>query len=89
MKCYHIIKEGRQTAMIKYKIDVFQELKNKGYNQTRIQREKLLPAQTAQNIKAGKSITLDTLNKICIMTKLQPGDIIEVEPTNEEKIKYY
>ena len=75
--------------MIKYKIDVFQELKNKGYNQTRIQREKLLPAQTAQNIKAGKSITLDTLNKICIMTKLQPGDIIEVEPTDEEKIKYY
>lgn len=75
--------------MIKYKIDVFKELKNKGYNQTRIQREKLLPAQTAQNIKAGKSITLDTLNKICIMTKLQPGDIIEVEPTDEEKIKYY
>lgn len=75
--------------MIKYKIDVFQELKNKGYNQTRIQREKLLPAQTAQNIKAGKSITLDTLNKICIMTKLQPGDIIGVEPTSEEKIKYY
>lgn len=75
--------------MIKYKIDVFKELKNKGYNQARIQREKLLPAQTAQNIKAGKSITLDTLNKICIMTKLQPGDIIEVEPTDEEKIKYY
>ncbi len=75
--------------MIKYKVDVFQELKKKGYNQARIQKEKLLPAQTAQNIKAGKSITLETLNKICIMTKLQPGDIIEVEPTDEEKIKYY
>ena len=75
--------------MIKYKIDVFAELKNKGYNQTRIQRERLLPAQTAQNIKAGKSITLETLNKICIMLKMQPGDVIEVEPTDEEKIKYY
>nr|DAH09577.1 MAG TPA: hypothetical protein [Caudoviricetes sp.] len=40
--------------MVKYKIDVFAELKKKGYNQTRIQRERLLPAQTAQNIKAGK-----------------------------------
>ena len=75
--------------MIKYKIDVFQALKERGYNQTRIQKEKLLPAQTAQNIKAGKSITLETLNKICIMCKMQPGDIVEVVPTDEEKIKYY
>lgn len=75
--------------MIKYKIDVFKELKSKGYNQTRIQKERLLPAQTVQNIKAGKSITLDTLNKICIMLKMQPGEIIEMEPTDEEKIKYY
>lgn len=75
--------------MVKYKIDVFAELKKKGYNQTRIQRERILPAQTAQNIKAGKSITLETLNKICIMLKMQPGDVIEVEPTDAEKIKYY
>ena len=75
--------------MIRYKIDVFAELKKKGYNQTRIQRERLLPAQTAQNIKHGKSITLETLNKIYIMLKMQPGDVIEVEPTNEEKIRYY
>ena len=49
--------------MIKYKIDVFEELKKRGYNQTRIQKERLLPAQTAQNIKAGKSITLETLDR--------------------------
>ena len=55
--------------MIRYKINVFDELKKHGYNQTRIQKERLLPAQTAQNIKAGKSITLETLNKICIMCK--------------------
>ena len=75
--------------MIHYKIDVFDELKKHGYNQARIQREKLLPAQTAQNIKAGKSITLETLNKICIMCKKQPGDIVEVIPTDEEIINYY
>lgn len=75
--------------MIVYKKDIFAELKAKGYNQTRIQGEKLLPSQTAQNIKAGKSITLETLNKICIMCKCQPGDLIEVVPTDEEKIKYY
>lgn len=75
--------------MINYKIDVFRALKDRGYNQTKIQRENLLPRQTMQNIRAGKSITLETLNKICIMLKMQPGDIIEVIPTDEEKIKYY
>lgn len=75
--------------MIKYKVDVFQLLKEHGFNQTRIQKERLLPAQTAQNIKAGKSITLETLNKICIMCRCQPGDIVEVMPTEQEKIKYY
>ena len=75
--------------MIKYKIDVFEEMKKRGFNQTRIQRENLLPRQTMMNIKAGKSITLDTLNKICIMCRMQPGDIIEVIATDEEKLKYF
>ncbi len=77
------------VEVIRYKTDIFTLLKEHGYNQTRIQREKLLPAQTAQNIKAGKSITLETLNKICIMCKCQPGDLVEVIPTDEEIIKYY
>lgn len=75
--------------MIHYKVDIKEELKRHGFNQTRIQKERILPAQTMQNIKAGKSITLDTLNKICIMCRCQPSDIVEIIPTNEEKIKYY
>ena len=75
--------------MIRYKVDIKEELKRHGFNQTRIQKEHLLPAQTMQNIKAGKSITLDTLNKICIMCRCQPSDIVEIVPTDEEKIKYY
>lgn len=75
--------------MIKYKIDVFEELKKNGFNQTRLQKENLLPKQTMTNIKNGKSITLETLNKICLMCRKQPGDIIEIIPTDEEKIKYF
>ncbi len=75
--------------MIRYKIDVFKELSNHGFNQTRIQRENLLPRQTITNIRAGKSITLETLNKICVMCNLQPGDIIEVVTTEEERMKYH
>nr|DAW21080.1 MAG TPA: putative transcriptional regulator [Caudoviricetes sp.] len=75
--------------VIRYKIDVFEALKKQGFNQTRLQHDNLLPKQTMSNIKEGKSITLETLNKICIMCRLQPGDIIEVIPTDDEKIKYF
>ena len=77
------------TIMIRYKIDIMKELTDKGYNYTRIKKEKLLSAQTLENIKQGKSITLDTLNKVCLMTKLRVEDIIEMTATDEEREKYY
>lgn len=75
--------------MIRYKIDIMKELNEKGYNYTRIKKEKLLSAQTLENIKKGKYITLDTLNKVCLMTKLRVEDIIEMTATDEEREKYY
>lgn len=74
--------------MIRYKLDIMKELTGKGYSYTRIKKEKLLSAQTLENIKRGKSITLDTLNKVCLMTNLRVEDIIEVIATDEEKEKY-
>ena len=75
--------------MIRYKIDIMKELKRRGYNYMRIKKEKLLSGQTLENIKQGKSITLDTLNKVCLMTNLRVEDIIEVIATDEEKEKYF
>ena len=75
--------------MINYKINVFEAMKKYGFNQTRLQQDNLLSKQTITNIGEGKSITLETLNKICLMARLQPGDIIEIIPSEEEKIKYY
>lgn len=75
--------------MIRYKIDVIQELNARGLTSTKIRDLKLLPGQTYCNIKAGKSITLDTLNKLCLLLRMQPGDIIEVVPTDEEKLRYF
>lgn len=75
--------------MIRYKKDIDKELKRLGYTSSVIQKNKLLPSQTLQNIRAGKSITLDTLNKLCIMLRCQPSDLIECVVTDEEKIKYF
>ena len=75
--------------MIRYKIDIAKALKEKGYTSTTIRKDGLLPGRTFESIKTGGNITLDTLNKICIMLRCQPGDLIECYITDEEKIKYF
>jgi putative transcriptional regulator len=72
-----------------YKIDILKELSNRGYTSTKIRKEKILSEATMQNIRKGKGITTDTINTICIILRCQPSDIIEITPTDEEKIKYF
>ena len=42
-----------------------------------------------QNIRKGKGITTDTINTICIILRCQPSDIIEIVPTDKEKIQFF
>ena len=75
--------------MIKYKIDVLQELRDRGFNATAIRKDNLLAESTMQKLRKGLPISCETLNTICLLLRKQPGDIIEVVPTDEEKIKYF
>lgn len=75
--------------MYKYKIDILKELSLKGYTSTRMRKEKILSEATMQNLRKGKGITTDTINTICIILRCQPSDIIEIVPTDEEKIKFF
>lgn len=75
--------------MIKYKIDVLKELSEKGYTSTRIRKNKWISEATLTKIRRGENVNTSTLNTLCIMLKCQPGDILEVEPTDAEKIEYY
>ncbi|DAB25390.1 helix-turn-helix domain-containing protein [Pseudoruminococcus massiliensis] len=75
--------------MWRYKIDVLKELSNRGYTSTKMRKDKIISQATLQNIRQGKGITTDTINTLCIILKCQPSDIIEVTPTDEEKIKYF
>lgn len=72
-----------------YKIDIMKELKEKGYTANRMRKEKILSESTMQNIRNKTNITLESINTICIILRCQPSDIIEITPTDEEKIKYF
>lgn len=71
--------------MLVYKIDVIKALKNAGYNSTRLRNEGLIAQATLQNIRYGKMVGISTLEQICNLLDLQPGDIIEnvKEPVKE------
>lgn len=72
-----------------YKIDVMKELSERGFTSTRMRKEKILSEATMQNLRKGKGITTETLNTICVILRCQPSDVLEIVPTDEEKIKYF
>lgn len=62
---------------IVYKLNVIEELKKHGHNTSTIRKQNLMGQQTLRNVIEGKPITFETLNTICKLCNLQPGDIIE------------
>ena len=75
--------------MITYKIDILEELKNKGYNTYVLRKNKYLSETMIANLRAGKPVSLGALNAICIMLRKKPEDILEFEITDDDKIKYF
>ena len=75
--------------MYYYKIDVVQALSDKGYNSYRIKKDNLMSQGTLKKLKNKENVTLETINTICCLLRCDIGDIIEIVPTNEEKIKYF
>lgn len=75
--------------MINYKIDILNELKNRGYTTYILRKNKYLSETTIANIRAGKPITMNALDAICIMLRRTPSEIIEFEISDNDKIKYF
>ncbi|MBQ3417164.1 MAG: helix-turn-helix domain-containing protein [Ruminococcus sp.] len=63
--------------MLRYKIDVLMELKNRGYNTNRIRKEKIFAEATLQKFRNGQIISADNLDRLCRTLECQPGDILE------------
>ena len=81
--------EWRIKNMIKYKIDVINELSKRGYTPTVIRKNKWISQATLTKIRRGENINTSTLNILCVLLRCQPGDILKVEASDQEKIEYY
>lgn len=69
---------------IKYKIDVFAELKKKGYSTYKLRKEKIFGESTMQLIRQGEIVYGNTLEKLCELLNCQPGDILEYVNESED-----
>ena len=74
--------------MINYKIDILEELKNKGYTTYVLRKNRYLSETTIANIRAGKPVTMNALDAICIMLRKTPEEVINFEISDGDKIKY-
>lgn len=63
--------------MLVYKFDVLQEMKEHGYNTTRLRKEKLIGENAIQSLRKNEMVGIKTLEKICCILDMQPGSIIK------------
>lgn len=63
--------------MLRFKIDVLAALKENGYTQHRIRKERLLGVSVLSKIREGGMLSPHELDVVCRLLNCQPGDIIE------------
>ena len=68
--------------MLKYKIDILEELKQKGFTTYKLRKDKIIGEAQIQKIREGELASKETLNTICKLLNCQPGDILEYIETD-------
>lgn len=69
--------------MLTYKIDVIETLKESGYNSKKILDERIIGQSSMQKLRRGEMVGIKTLEKLCELLDMQPGNIIKY--VNEQK----
>ena len=65
--------------MFKFKMDIIELLRENGYPPAIIRKEKLIGEKTMQDMKAGIVPGIKTLETLCKILEMQPGNLIKYE----------
>lgn len=63
--------------MLIYKINVLETLKESGYNSTKILREGIISQSAMQKLRKNEMVGIKTLERLCELLDMQPGNIIK------------
>ena len=69
---------------IKYKINILQALKDRGYSQYRLKKENILGSNTILRIKNNIIVDWTTIDVLCELLDCQPGDLLKHVPELEQ-----
>ena len=78
------MEEEANFMPLKYKVDVLNALKEKGYNTTVIRAKGLLSQSTLQKFRNGQGVSWENLETLCGLLECQPADLIEYVPVQEK-----
>ncbi len=59
---------------------LFELMTEKGLTTYRIRKQKIISESALQNLRTGKSVSIDTIERLCKALDVQPGDIMEYIP---------
>lgn len=68
---------------LKFKIDVLEALKEKGYSSYSLRKEKILSESTIQKLRDGKGLSWDNLNTLCRLLECDISDILEYQQEDQ------
>lgn len=75
----------RQDSMPISYAKLFELMKEKGLTTYQIRKEKIVSENALTSMRAGKSVTMDTISRLCKALNCQPGDILEYVPDETEQ----
>ena len=64
---------------LRYKIDVLDALKEKGYSSYTLRKEKLLSESTIQKLREGEGVAWDNLDTLCRLLECDISDLLEYQ----------
>ena len=70
---------------LKFKINILEALKSKGYTTYILREKKLLSQSTMQKLRDGQGLSWDNIERICSLLDCQPGDILEHIPNKAKE----
>lgn len=65
---------------LRYKLDVLEALKAKGYTTYTLRKENLLSQSTIQKLREKKGLAWENIDNLCKLLECQPGDLFEYVP---------
>ena len=63
--------------MLRYKMNVLDALRERGYTSYRIRQDRIIGERQLQQIREGELVSLACLDKLCALLDCQPGDLME------------